>query len=113
MVNTGRVDRGVGSEFLRVSLKFGSAATFDFLPTMHQIGEPPQGNRVLFGLAVVPGKTPCCNHFGHYKSPFGKLALVEFEPNPTELQYLERRCQRAVSMHRMIKCADYADHRKT
>ena len=58
MVNTGRVDRGVGSEFLRVSLKFGSAATFDFLPTMHQIGENPPGQSRLIWACGGTGQNP-------------------------------------------------------
>ena len=39
MVNAGRVDLGVASDFLRASLELGAATAFDFLATVHQIGE--------------------------------------------------------------------------
>ncbi len=39
MVNAGRKDLGIVSEVLRLGLKLGAATAFDFLLTVHQIGE--------------------------------------------------------------------------
>ena len=47
MVNAGRKDLGIVSEVLRLGLKLGAATAFDFLLTVHQIGEkkPPTFSR--------------------------------------------------------------------
>ena len=39
MVNAGRVDLGVAGDFRRPSPELGATTAFDFLTTMHQIGE--------------------------------------------------------------------------
>ena len=81
MVNTGRVDRGVGSEFLRVSLKFGSAATFDFLPTMHQIGEnPPRAIASYLGLRWYRAKPRVATTLGTIKVRLGSLRSSNSNP---------------------------------